>query len=283
MNGEPGHRATDYGHRAVDAARTVIAELSVILHGFGDAAVLVGGWVPELSFPGAEPRHVGSLDVDLLLDPDQLPPAKADDLARSLRAHGYRRTEPPFKFVKIVRSGVGEPVPVEVDLLIPAGVSPFRIGRGATALRPAPAAGGALALQSRRHIVLKAQTPEGRSVRVEVTIPGVGAWLVMKAHALADRNKEKDAYDIALTLRNLPQAPATIAKEIAPHRREPEVRKALEILRSRFRSPDAFGPQAFSRFMDPADPEERLFLARDAFERVQALLRALGLSENGVN
>jgi len=276
MTGEPGHRAADYGERAVEAAREVIAELSEIIRRLGEPAVLVGGWVPELAFPDAEPRHVGSLDVDLLLDPDRLEPAQADALARALKAHGYRRTEPPFRYTRQVRVDGGEPIEVEVDLLVPQG-TPFRVlSRAAASLRPAPAAGGALALRSRHRLPFEGTTPKGRRVHGDLVVPGIGAWLVMKAHALAGRDKEKDAYDIGLALRSLPDAPAAIAGELAPHRRRAEVRRALEILRERFRSPDDFGPQAFSRFVGPADPDERLFLARDAYERVQAVLRALG-------
>jgi hypothetical protein len=280
MNGEPGHRATDYGDRAVEATRRVIAELTEILQPLGEAAVLVGGWVPELARLGAAPGHVGSLDVDLLLDPDQLSPANAKALARILKARGYRRTEPPFKFIKLVRADDGEPVPVEVDLLIPAGTPFPRVPRDAQALRPVPAAGGALALQSRHQVPLEARTPDGRSVRVDVTVPGLGAWLVMKAHALGSRHKEKDAYDIVFCLQRIEDAPAVIARDLGTHRREPEVQQALEILESSFRSPDDFGPRAFSAFLDPADPDERLFLARDAYERVQAVLRALRLDED---
>ena len=39
-----------------------------ILAAFRDAMVVVGGWVPDLLFPAADPRHVGSIDVDLALD-----------------------------------------------------------------------------------------------------------------------------------------------------------------------------------------------------------------------
>ena len=282
MNGELGHRATDYGRRAVEAARSVMAELCEMLGRFGDAAVLVGGWFPELSFPAAQPGHVGSLDVDVLLDPDRLPPAKVEELSRILKAHGYRRTEPPFKFVKTMSSAGGEPVAVEVDFLIPAGAPLGPLARRGGAIRAAQATGGTLALHSTHSVVLEGRTPDGRPARVAVTLPGVGAWLVMKAHALASRGKEKDAYDIAFCLRNMPGATAAVAKELAPHKGEPEVHQALESLRARFRFPGDFGPQAFARFVDPADPDERAFLARDAFERVQALLRALGLAEDGI-
>jgi hypothetical protein len=280
MKGEPGHRASDYGRREVEAARRVIAEIADLLRTFGDATVLVGGWVPELSFPGAEPAHVGSLDVDLLLNPDQLPPALAKELAKALENHGYRRTEPPFKLVKAIRVDDGEPVAVELDLLIPTGAPMWRTGRGAAGLRPAPAAGAKLALRSTQRALLEIRAPGGLLTHVEVTIPTAGAWLVMKAHALAGREKEKDAYDIVFCLRNLPQGAAVVAGELSPFLHLPDVRRALEILRERFRSPEDSGPRAFSRFESPADADERAFLARDAYERVQTLLRALGFAEN---
>jgi hypothetical protein len=52
-----------------------------------------------------------------------------------------------------------------------------------------------------------------------------------------------------------------------------------QILAEKFASPEHFGPDAVVRFLDPADPDARAFVARDAYERVQALLMAAGASE----
>ena len=64
---------TDYMGDSVQAARSVLLELSRTLGAYRKHLVLVGGWVPELLLPEAEPRHVGSLDIDLALYHRKLP------------------------------------------------------------------------------------------------------------------------------------------------------------------------------------------------------------------
>jgi hypothetical protein len=54
----------------------VLVDVGQVLASFRDAMVVVGGWVPDLLFPGAEPEHVGSLDVDLALDAAKLGDAR---------------------------------------------------------------------------------------------------------------------------------------------------------------------------------------------------------------
>ena len=67
MNPEPRHEG-DYSIRQVDAARRVLVDVGQVLASFGDAIVVVGGWVPDLLLPAATPAHIGSIDVDLALD-----------------------------------------------------------------------------------------------------------------------------------------------------------------------------------------------------------------------
>ena len=66
MNREPRHR-NDYSTRQVQAAHRVLVDVGQVLSSFRDAIVVVGGWVPDLLLPDAEPEHVGSIDVDLAL------------------------------------------------------------------------------------------------------------------------------------------------------------------------------------------------------------------------
>ncbi len=67
MSPEPRHEG-DYTDRQVEAAHRVLVDVGQVLASFRDAIVVVGGWVPDLLFPGAELEHVGSIDVDLALD-----------------------------------------------------------------------------------------------------------------------------------------------------------------------------------------------------------------------
>ena len=51
----------DYPDLATEAARTVMLELVRILGEYKDSMAIVGGWVPELLFANAQPKHVGPL------------------------------------------------------------------------------------------------------------------------------------------------------------------------------------------------------------------------------
>ena len=48
----------DYSEDMVRAARSVMIELAHLLGEYRKYLVIIGGWVPELLFPG----HVGSMD-----------------------------------------------------------------------------------------------------------------------------------------------------------------------------------------------------------------------------
>ena len=58
----------DYPDLATEAARMVMLELVRILGEYKDSMAIVGGWVPELLFANAQPKHIGSIDVDIALD-----------------------------------------------------------------------------------------------------------------------------------------------------------------------------------------------------------------------
>lgn len=56
-------------------SKSVLLELMTILGAYRDALVLVGGWVPYFLIenhkrPGDEFEHVGSIDIDLAVDPN---------------------------------------------------------------------------------------------------------------------------------------------------------------------------------------------------------------------
>jgi hypothetical protein len=269
----PRH-ASDIDPRHVQAARSVIIEVWQLLATFRDAMVLIGGWVPELLAPNARPRHTGSIDVDLLLKPGELEEGRYGDLLQLLRQHGYEPTEEPFRYRKSVSVGGGDPVPVDVEFLVPRGSRRRRRGRRVPGFRAIDADGADLATRSTVVVSVTGAMPSGARNRVDIVVSSPAASLVMKAHALEGRMKEKDAYDIGFLLKNHPGGAAAVGAAIHAFVAESEVQHALEVLAEKFASPDHFGSRAVADFLDPADPDERAFLARDAFERVQSFLRA---------
>src|SRR5437667_11890029 len=83
MNPEP-RRRNDYSTRQVQAAHRVLVDVGQVLSSFRDAIVVVGGWVPDLLLPDAEPEHVGSIDVDLALDTEKLGAGRYAELLKVL-------------------------------------------------------------------------------------------------------------------------------------------------------------------------------------------------------
>jgi hypothetical protein len=97
----------------------------------------------------------------------------------------------------------------------------------------------------------------------------------MKAMAMSNRLKEKDAWDIHFSVRNYPGGLDALAEEIRPFLGHGLVLEALNHLSSKFSSPSAVGPTHVVDFDDITDPEDRALGQRDAFERIQYLLNAL--------
>lgn len=73
MSPEPRFEG-EYTPRQVEAARRVLVDVGQVLASFGDAIVVVGGWVPDLLLPDRASAHIGSIDVDLALDAAKLSP-----------------------------------------------------------------------------------------------------------------------------------------------------------------------------------------------------------------
>jgi hypothetical protein len=78
-------------------------------------------------------------------------------------------------------------------------------------------------------------------------------------------------------VKNYPGGPAALAAEFAPHMRHGLVNEGLRNINEKFASPDHTGPKAVADFEELTDPEERSIIQRDVYERVQDLLRRLGI------
>lgn len=66
INDEDLKKATDYSEGQRLAAYSVLGEIVNLLSEYSDNLRIIGGWVPSLLYPDQE--HIGSIDVDVLLD-----------------------------------------------------------------------------------------------------------------------------------------------------------------------------------------------------------------------
>jgi hypothetical protein len=279
-------RAIDYDDRGTQAAHMVLIELGQVLGSFREHFVVIGGFVPSLLMPGATPKHIGTTDIDLALNPEGLEEEQYVSFVHAMEDAGYRRGEDagtlPFQLVREVDlQDSGAPVRVIVDLLMPREAktrhkkSPtldkFRVVKGD---------GIRVALEHNHRTVLSGRMPDTRPNEVMVLVASIPALLVMKGYALDGRDKPKDAYDIYFAIRHFKDGPRALAEVCKPLLADPIAKEGFGHIEGKFRNRDAFGPHTVRQFLEESDglsgmtPDQ---MQTDAFGQVSLWLSALGL------
>lgn len=275
MMDEPRNR-DGYGSRQVEAARRVLVDLGQVLAGFRDCLVLVGGWVPDLLIVDSHDAHVGSLDVDLALDARKLDDGRYADLLASLFVtRRYARGSKPFQLAtRVGLQDGGVPLEVQVEFLAPKEA---KLERNNPKLIPGfrvlLADGCASAFNAPLDIELAGRATRGEVNSVVLRVASLPDFLIMKAYALAGREKPKDAYDIYYCLDNFPGGLESLASTWRVRREDNDVSAAIGILQRKFSAVDAVGPWQVAEFLGSNQLEEKAMQARRAYELVQQLLR----------
>jgi hypothetical protein len=269
----------DYGQREVDACKAVLVELVHLLGEYRDLMVLVGGWVPPLLYPHAANTHVGSLDIDLALNHLKIDEETYQTLKQVLIRRKYREGGQPFIFYRDVPLLDGTSVTVAINFLSGeyGGTGKTHRTQMIQDIRARKARGCDLAFGDYRISEIEAELPEGGRDHVQVRIAGIVPFLVMKGMALADRLKEKDAWDIYFCLKQHPGGVEGLIAEFNSEIGHGLVKEGLLKIAEKFASPNQIGPKHVADFESISDKEERERIQRDAFERVDYFLRKLGV------
>lgn len=244
-------------------------EVMTVLGSEIDKMVVVGGWVPELLYPGQ--GHIGSLDVDVALDGRKIKPAAYDSIRQRMIEAGYvQRSGMPNVFDRKV---AGRNVTVKVDFItgegdVPASEKPRTLIQE---MSVGKLKGTDLALDHTVEIEVEGSLPGGARNKAKIRIATVVAFVCMKAFAMNERKKEKDAYDIHFCLRRCEGGPEGLAEAFFPLLGEPLVKEALEILKSKFSSIEMVGPQWAGQVAEEYG-DDRESAVRDAYERMELLL-----------
>ncbi len=277
-------KALDYQERDVQAAYSVLIELGQVLGAYREKFVIVGGAVPWLLLPEARPKHVGTLDIDLNLDPEAMTDGEYANLVEAMENKGYERGKDRLKTFQLrrwVKMDKGKPVPVIVDLLMPRGAKTDKHRqKRIKGLRVQQIDGGKVPLTHHVTRKLDGQMPDGRQNQVEVLVASIPALLVMKGYALVGRDKMKDAYDIYFSVRNYDGGPKALADDCRKLLGNLDAQKGYQYIVEKFRHRDDFGPRTVRMFLEESDslgemtPDQ---VQTDAFGQVSAFLKALGL------
>jgi hypothetical protein len=263
----------NYNEAQVDAARSVLLEVAHILSHYRQGIVLVGGWVPDLLFPGGMSHHIGSIDVNLALDHRTLKEAGYRSIMELLLSRGYIQGEQPFVFFRDVTIG-NQVIRVQVDFLAGeyAGSGKSHRTQRVQDMQPRKARGCDLAFETPVEVSLQGVLPNGAIDTVSVRVASIVPFLVMKGFALGNRLKEKDGYDIYYAIKYYPGGPNALIQAFVPYLRNRLVHESLAIIAEKYASPEHIGPRLAVDFEELADPAERATLQRDAYEQVQYLL-----------
>jgi len=266
-----------YAIPEIEACNSVLLELSHILGEFRDSIVLVGGGVPPLLMPEVADKHSGTIDIDYALNIDDQPEGTYARFRETLLRHGYREGNQPYMFFRDVPRGNGGNILVEVDFLAAeyGGTGRSHRTQQFDDARPRKARGCDLAFSDFLEIEITGVLPDGGRDSQIIKVCNVASFIVMKAIALSDRLKPKDAYDIYFMVSKYEGGVIAIAEEFRPLISNSLVREALAKLRRSFETIEHIGPKMVSDFEEIEDREEIARVRRDAFERVNALLDAL--------
>ena len=277
MNPEPRLRE-DYSERQVSAAHRVLVDVGQVLAPFADCLVVVGGWIPDLLLPEADEPHVGSIDVDLALDAAKLSQGRYAELLKLLLdTRRYKPGAKDFQLVVEVDLKDGEaPVQVEVEFLAPRDVKLKKNKpKLLTDFRVLQADGCGAAFHAPVECRLSGQNVRGAANTVRLRVASLADFVVMKAHAIGGREKPKDSYDLCYCLEHFPGGIGKLAVDWKRRLGEKDVARAVEVLREKFATTNAFGSHQVVEFYNSSSPEERAMQARRAYELVQGLLERI--------
>lgn len=265
----------DYSAGQKEAAHRILVELVNIFREYENDIRIIGGWVPDLMFPGE--GHIGSVDVDVLINHLTLHDEGYQNMARILQRSGYK--EHPDKYFSFVKTVEVEGVLYDVDVDILAGIyggTQFkRRSQHVQGIKALKATGGNFAFDfPPQKIHVEAKRPDGAFDVANVSVVAVVPYLIMKAVAMG-RGKAKDAYDIYFLLKHYKGGVRKLAKEFQPVENRKLVQEMKEKLAGKFASVNHAGPKDVADFLGLDDEENMMLVKRDAYEQVQALLNLI--------
>ena len=258
-----GNSAHDYLPEAIERVKAKCLTVAQVL---GDElmsqAVIVGGLVPTLLYLDAAPSaetglHVGTLDLDLALDLVILDDERYEAISERLSRAKFSLDEKEDG--RFRRQRWRSPNGILVDFLMPP-VPPDNKGGRLQSLTQDLAAftmrGLDMALTNPVPVALGGLDLAGRRVTRRILVCAPHVFVVLKALAIAGRDKHKDAYDIYFVLKNDEQEPSALGGLAATLSNRDVVTEAVHLIDRDFRTVDGRGPQDVCRFLDRAEDND---------------------------
>jgi len=280
----PVRSVDEYHSTITSASKSVLLEVMTVLRSYRESIVLIGGWVPyfllqEHQREGVNFTHVGSIDIDLVIDPDIINEARYETIVRTLLNRGYKPSEKIlYQFERTVISDIdNRKYTVGIDFLAPQPPK----GRGRIHrhrqiqpdLRARNLKGAEIALELNQKVSLVGILPEDGETKLDFKMASLASFLALKGFAFGERYREKDAYDIYALCDYYEDGPVSVAKEVKPKKEIDIVRRGIKAIRDRFRSSEAEGPSWVVNFMAIRNEKEKEVVKQRSFMVVNEMLK----------
>jgi hypothetical protein len=252
--------ATGYESGKVELVKATCLHIAGVLGDWIDDFVIVGGLVPSLlvdqhALPSGVPPHVGTMDLDIGLEVALLDEERYQAVTERLRGAGFSPDRNAQGNMTRQRWKLDAVESITLDFLIPPS-SPSDQGGRLRNIEPDFAAlilpGLDLAFLDRERVDLTGESIMGGRGSRPINVCGPGAFVVLKALAFANRQANKDAYDLHYVVNGYGSGYRDVAARLGPLLTSSVAQRAVEILRSDFIDPEGFGPWACARFLGDA-------------------------------
>jgi hypothetical protein len=278
---DPNHQHL-YTPQALEACEKALRTILTKIGPWGGKLVLIGGMAPKYlvgNAPSNMKEHIGTTDLDVVVGVSLS--TEEDEAYRTLQQNlkdaGFKPAVNPdtgheetFRWEREV-----DGVNVLLEFFCPVGDgepgklyrNPGKnVGSKISAMRTP---GADLAGIDNFSVTLSGDTLDHGGIQegVEARVAGLLPFLVLKAYAIEQRDKEKDSYDVVWTINAFEEGPRSAVNAIAksPVIDRSEIPIAIGYLRKNFQSIEHRGPSQYAKFerSDNTD-EERVRLRRYA-------------------
>ena len=281
----PERANVDYHEAITSASKSVLLEIMTVLKTYRDSLVLIGGWVPYFLLEKNQPsgndfNHIGSIDIDLVINPETIDEEVYATMAQMLLKRGYQPSKDIlYQFERTVKSEVdGKKYMINIDFLCP--VQPkrekHRHSLVQSDLKARNLNGAEVSFISNQKVELSGVLPDNGRTKLDFKMVALAGFMALKGIAFGDRYKEKDAYDIYVLCDYYKKGPVSVAEEIRFLKDNPIVKKGLIAVKERFRTIDAEGPYWVANFMAATDDEKERIRQR-SFQVVNETIQKIGI------
>lgn len=275
-------RATDYPHEITELSKSALLEIMTLLKGYSKNIVLVGGWVPYFLLKrfqkDKEFKHIGSVDIDLVVDPELIKTGVYESIVKIIEKNGYTQRKDKlgnpieFSFKRTINEK-----DINIDFL--SADYPKKGKKRHRTVQPDLKArtlkGARIVLKHNYEEEIEGNLPNGAHTKVKIRIANMVGCLATKALALGGRSEAKDDYDIYAIITYYKDGEKSCAEEIRPFLDDKDIKEPLDEIKNNFEKETSLGPVLVGNFMHPNDEDARNRIVIDSFMRANRFLELL--------